>query len=233
MPGPHSATSSAAACARWIALRERFCSPRVARRPAHGLQQSRAIRAGRVLQAAQRAFARDVVVGPDPIYAEDCGAGVELGGCAHRAGEGLSPRPGPQGILEIARQRKILLGHGGTRRSARRPARRRWPAVLPLGAASRRWLRRPQAHGGGPDGPAAAPLRPLRTLRRNLCELRAKGSCGWLERKSGGVARAFFVPASPSPSGCNTLPDAAPFRSRCLGRGLAASPFFFFGAFDS
>ena len=37
-----------------------------------------------------------------------------------------------------------------------------------------------------PDGPAAAPLRPLRTLRRNLCELRAKGSCGWLGWKSSG-----------------------------------------------
>ena len=41
-----------------------------------------------MLQAALHARARDVVVGPDPVHAEDRGAGVELGGCARRAVSG-------------------------------------------------------------------------------------------------------------------------------------------------
>ena len=88
--------------------------------------------------------------------------------------------------------RQAAVKHGETRdRSlrARRPrgvgqdiALQRRAGVRVAKARSERSLRC-DVH---PDGPAAAPLRPLRTLRRNLCELRAKGSRGWLERKSGG-----------------------------------------------
>ena len=51
-------------------------------------------------QAEEHASTRDVVVGPNPIDAQDRGAGVQLSGQPDGAGEGLRARARGQGILE-------------------------------------------------------------------------------------------------------------------------------------